>query len=155
MKVGEIVFNKHIYEVWSSMKKRCLNKKAINYERYGGRGITICSEWKESYETFYKWAINNGWEHGLQLDRIDNNKHYCPQNCKFSSPKEQANNRRSTVNITFNGKTQSMKMWAEEIKIPYETIHRRLTRLGWNLRDALTIPVRKHKEYKNSKYATQ
>ena len=144
-------FHKDLHEVWSSMKKRCYNKTAINYKRYGGCGITVCIEWKDNVLNFYNWALNNGWEKGLQLDRIDNSKGYSPDNCRFVTAKENANNRRSNFNVTYKGKTQSLKMWAEELDISYPALHKRITRLGWNIFDALETPVRKHKTYKNHK----
>jgi len=143
-------YHKDLNEVWQSMKKRCYSKTAINYERYGGRGIEICSEWKDNVMNFYKWALNNGWKKGLQLDRIDNNKGYSPENCRFVTPKENANNRRSNFNVSYKGKTQSLKLWTEELNISYPVVHKRITRLGWNIIDALETPVRKHKIYINS-----
>jgi hypothetical protein len=147
---SEQVFHQGLYEIWYSMKKRCYNSKAINYERYGGRGITICDEWLHNFHSFAKWSICNGYEKGLQLDRIDNDKGYSPENCKFSTAKEQANNRRSNVNITFEGRTQTLKMWAEEAGINYWTVHKRIVRLHWSFEKAIRTPTREHKVYVNS-----
>lgn len=143
-------FNADLCEVWQGMKKRCYNHNAINYERYGGRGIRICDEWLYSLAKFCVWAIANGWRKGLQLDRINNDKGYCPENCKFSTAKEQANNRRSNVNVTYKGRTQTLKMWAAEIGIRYETLHKRITKLHWDIKTAFEKPTREHKEYKNT-----
>ncbi|MCF8012566.1 MAG: hypothetical protein K9L56_14950 [Clostridiales bacterium] len=80
-----------IHSLWSSMKQRCMNENDKAYKNYGGRGIEVCEEWID-FETFYKWASNNGYEEGLMLERIDNDGDYCPDNCKWVSRKEQNNN---------------------------------------------------------------
>lgn len=77
------------------MKQRCTNPNKINYARYGGRGIKVCSEWMESFEAFYEWATTHGYKDDLSLDRINNDGNYEPGNCRWATPKEQAANRRS------------------------------------------------------------
>lgn len=83
--------------VWTGVKQRCLNSKTKDYERYGGRGITICDEWKKDFVTFYNWAMNNGYKEGLEIDRIDNDGNYEPKNCRFVTP---------TVNIRKQSQTK-------------------------------------------------
>ena len=101
--------------IYSHMKARCYNKNRWNYQYYGARGIKICDEWKNNYQAFKKWALENGYQDNLSIDRIDVNGNYCPENCRWTTDKEQKNNTRRNHYITYNGKTQSMSKWAEEL----------------------------------------
>jgi hypothetical protein len=83
-----------LYKVWTSIKQRCVNEKTMAYEYYGGRGITICEDWKNDFNTFYDWAINNGYKIGLTIDRINNNGNYQPNNCRWVTMEVQNSNKR-------------------------------------------------------------
>jgi hypothetical protein len=130
----------NIYEVWNSMKMRCHNKKDHAYKNYGGRGIKVCKEWLESFESFYKDMGNVPKD--LTLDRINNNKGYYKENCRWATMREQANNRRTNHLMTYKGKTQNMKQWAVEVGIKYETLLRRINNYNWSIEEALTTKIR-------------
>lgn len=132
-----------IYGTWNAMKGRCYNGANHNYNRYGKRGIIVCDEWKNSFESFYEWAINNGYKKGLSLDRIDNNGNYCPTNCRWVSTNVQNNNRGVSINITYNGKTQNLAEWCKELNLPYIRIWQRLNVYGFTFEEAITEPTHK------------
>lgn len=132
-----------LYSIRQNMKSRCYNRNHIEYANYGGRGITICEEWKNSFEAFRDWALSHGYADNLSIDRIDNDGNYTPENCRWATKKEQANNRKSNRLITYNGKTQNLKQWADESGIDYKILHDRITRYKWSAEKALTTPCRK------------
>jgi len=119
---------------WCAMIQRCFDKKYSRYKYYGGRGITVCPEWLE-FANFYK-DIGERPE-GKSLDRIKNHLCYSKENCKWSTRKEQANNKRNNRLLTYQNKTQTMKQWAEEFDINYRVFQKRL-KLNWSIKKALT-----------------
>ena len=134
-----------LYNAWNNMRQRCLNESRPDFQWYGARGITICPEWS-SFPIFMSWALENGYQDDLTLDRINTNGPYSPDNCQWATRKVQANNRRTNRMLTMDGRTQSMKQWAEELNIDNTTIWRRLHN-GWPVERALTEPV--HSEKRN------
>ncbi len=135
--------NKHLYNLYSSIKIRCYDKNHKDYNNYGGRGIKMCYRWKTNPKSFIEWAIQNGWDKGLQIDRINNNSDYRPDNCRFVTGKENSNNKRNNVRISFNNKTQTLTQWAEELNININTLYSRIKELKWTIEQAITTPVRK------------
>ena len=134
--------SKHpLHNIWTKIKSRCYNQKDLSYKNYGGRGITMCEEWRTSFKCFYDWAKKNGYKYMLSIDRIDNNKGYYPENCRWATAKEQANNRRSNFLITYNNKTQNLLKWSEEKNIPYTTLRARIKVYRWDIKKALETPV--------------
>lgn len=135
-----------LYQEWRGMKRRCLNPKSKFYHCYGGRGITICDEWVNDYECFrdYVTQLDNYGKDGYTLDRIDVNGNYEPNNVRWADIITQANNRRDTEQITFNGKTMTLKQWSREMGVRYSTLQNR-KRLGWSYNDILSIPIKPHK----------
>lgn len=120
-----------LQEIFHSMKQRCCNSNNKNYKNYGGRGISICNEWLNSPKMFYEWARKNGYAEGLSIDRIDNNKGYSPENCRWTTAKQQANNKRDNRLITYKGRTQTLALWCDELKLDYDVVEHRLSRNNW------------------------
>ena len=105
------------------MKSRCNNPNRPKYPRYGGRGIKVCDEWNNDFMSFYTWAIDNGYSDDLQIDRIDNDGNYCPDNCRWVTLQENTLNRRTSVFLTVKGVTQNASIWAEKLNISPFTIY--------------------------------
>lgn len=131
-----------LHQILAHMILRCEDKTNNRYHRYGARGITVCKEWKKDPEAFCKWALSHGYSPGLTIDRIDNNKGYSPDNCRWSTPYEQSRNMSKNVYITYNGKTQTLKDWSKELGIKNTTLHNRIHYYGWSIEKAFTTPVR-------------
>lgn len=116
------LYHTRIHKEWEWMKARCNNPNDTAYKYYGGRGIKICKEWNESFLKFYNWAMSNGYDDSLTLDRIDVERGYCPNNCRWATMTEQQRNRRDSVYIEINGITKHLLEWAEEYGIKKQTI---------------------------------
>lgn len=115
-----------MYHVWTCMKGRCYCKSNKSYKNYGARGIGVCKEWMESYMTFYEWAMSTGYKKGLTIERIDNNKGYSPDNCRWASKAEQSRNRRNVICVSHNGEAKCLAEWSREVGINRSTIKSRL-----------------------------
>lgn len=114
-----------LYRIRQLMIQRCNNPKAPNYHNYGGRGITVCKEWENDYFAFRNWALENGYEETLTLDRIDNDGNYEPSNCRWVSMKVQSNNKRDNLRITYQGETHTVQEWSEITGIRAGNIYER------------------------------
>jgi hypothetical protein len=128
-------------DLYRNMCKRCGDPSDKRWSDYGGRGITVCSEWRGDRHKFYQWCAENGIESHLQIDRIDNNKNYEPSNCKFSTRMEQAVNTRKNVFLEWNGKRQTISQWAREVGVKYRALQHRIDR-GWSIQRIFTQPYR-------------
>lgn len=137
---------KRLKSIYNGMRLRCYNEDNVNYKYYGGKGVAICDEWLLSFENFFDWAINNGYNENLTIDRIDSEKEYSPDNCKWSTKKEQAYNRSMSVKLTLNGRTMYMTEWAEELEIDKKILSWRYNN-GWSDEEILSRP----RDYKESK----
>uniref|UniRef100_A0A6M3XGN0 Uncharacterized protein n=1 Tax=viral metagenome TaxID=1070528 RepID=A0A6M3XGN0_9ZZZZ len=131
-----------LYSIWDKMIQRCTNRKHKHYKNYGGRGIKVHKQWKQ-FKYFKEWAYKNGYTDNLTIDRIDNNGNYEPGNCRFITLKEQQHNKRTNRVIELNGKSQTMKQWADELQINYNVINSRINTLKWDEIKALTTPTKK------------
>lgn len=141
-KHGEI--KTRLYKTWGNMVNRCTNPRNPHWANYGGRGIRVCERWKD-YISFRDWALRNGYNEALTIDRIDNNGNYDPANCRWVDDYVQANNKRNNRLITYNGETKTIAEWAETLGFPYKTLHHRFS-LGWSVDRALGQPLRKSPE---------
>lgn len=127
-----------LHRIWKGIKARCSNKNNPQYKDYGGRGISICDAWRQSYDAFRSWAVENGYDDNLTIERMDVNGNYCPENCKWITLQEQQDNRRNTVRITSGDVVRTAKEWAEATGIPYNTIRGRFYR-GYSTQDVLSV----------------
>ena len=123
-KHGAWLRDKKLYSIWATMIHRCEDEKREKYKDYGGRGISVCEEWHDA-NAFMDWAFANGYEDGLQIDRIDVNGNYEPNNCRWVTPKENSRNRRNTVFLTIDNETKCVAEWCEVVAISPYTIY------GW------------------------
>lgn len=119
-----------LYKIYDGMKQRILNSNCYNYKNYGGRGIKICDEWLESFENFRNWALNNGYQDDLTIDRKDVNGDYCPENCRWATPKEQSNNKRTNHFIEYNEERHTISEWAKILNLPYNVVVGKIRRYG-------------------------
>ena len=130
------LYHSRIYSIWVGMNRRCHEEKSSTYSLYGGRGITVCDEWRNDVEAFNRWALENGYTDKLTLDRIDCNKSYSPDNCRWVTMKVQQNNRRNNLRYLCDGEMKTASEIAEKYHINRQKLVYRLTH-GWSLEKAI------------------
>lgn len=147
-----------LYRVWSSILTRCYNKNGAHYSDYGGRGIAVCNEWRDSFQAFYDWAMANGYDEKANygectIDRIDINGNYEPSNCRWVDMTFQNNNKRNTKRrlnkdgkYEINGERKTLHQWCDCYGVSYQTVASRLNLYGWDLIKALTVPPKTQKK---------
>lgn len=133
-----------LYNIWSGMKSRCYCKTSSRYKYYGERGIKVCDEWLHDFQAFYDWAMANGYDDTLTIDRIDVNGNYEPDNCRWSTEQEQCNNRTTNRMIGYKGETYTLSQLSELCGVPYFTLRSRLDS-GWSVEKALSTPITKRR----------
>lgn len=131
-----------LYTIWIGMRERCYTPSARNYSRYGGKGVTVCAEWLTEFAAFRDWALANGYQSELSIDRIDPTGNYEPENCRWATAKEQQRNKTNNRHITAFGETKVLSEWAEDERctVSLPTLTGRLNR-GWSAERAVSTPV--------------
>lgn len=132
--------NTPLYGVWNQMKERCENPNHKSFKNYGGRGIAVCDEWRDSFSAFANWAMANGYEEGLTIERIHVDDGYKPSNCTWITKSEQVQNRRMNYKIEYNCEVKNLAQWCKEFGVRYELAHNRIYKLGWDFEKAMTTP---------------
>lgn len=137
--------NTRLYGIWNGIKQRCYNPNRQKFASYGGRGITMCDEWRNDFKTFYDWAMTHGYTDELSIDRIDVNGNYEPSNCQWVTVQEQAYNKTTSVTLTYNGETKTIAEWAKVKGLKTVTLWVRLYRYNWSIEKALATPSKAQK----------
>ena len=138
-----------IYRVFYGMRDRCYNPNNIGYKHYGARGITICNEWLNNVDSFAKWATENGYNEKLTIDRIDYDKGYSPENCRWADISTQANNKRNNHMINFDGQKYTISQFCKKFNLPEQRIRQRINRFG--VKDVCELIKPPHKLKSRSK----
>lgn len=137
--------NSRLYKCWRGIKQRCENTNDSNYPRYGGRGIVVCDEWRNSYLSFRKWALENGYSDNLTIDRINVDGNYEPSNCRWTTMEVQQNNRRDNVYVEYRGERLTLKQLTEKYAvlkgISYKTLWYRFSVLKWDIEKCIKTPL--------------
>lgn len=130
-----------MYNSWQSMKARCSRSDNPRYKDYGCRGIEVCDRWL-LFENFRR-DMEPTWFSGASIERVDNNKGYCPENCRWATDREQSGNKRSNILVEYKGRVQCLKYWCEELGLNYGTVYSRIKR-GWIPERAFTVSAQKN-----------
>lgn len=136
-KNAKIKFQTWIYKEWLGIKTRCYNINHSSYLSYGGRGIKLCDEWLE-YENFKEWSFNNNYSEELTIDRLNTNKNYCPENCRWATHEQQVESRHNNRRIIAFGENKTLMDWIEDprCKVCLKSLKNRL-KSGWSTEDAI------------------
>lgn len=131
-----------LYHVYQGMLTRCYDSKHKKFHRYGGRGVTVCEEWRESFAKFRLWAMSSGWKDDLQIDRRNNDGAYCPENCRIVTRSQNNRNKSDNHLVTAFGETKCLEAWVEDCRcvVSKGTLYSRL-RYGWDFVRALVTPT--------------
>lgn len=127
------------YWAWIDLRRRCNDKSNSSYESYGGRGITVCDRWANSFENFIA-DMGEKPSRGMSIDRIDVNGNYTPENCRWATSKEQGRNKRNNLHITIDEVTLTLPEWCERYNAKYWLVIRRIKKWNWTPLEALTTP---------------
>lgn len=132
-----------INKIYHGIKKRCYNTNSPRYKDYGGRGIVMCDEWadpKDGYDNFADWALSHGYDDDLTIERIDVNRDYCPENCKWITRAEQRENRRDTIWVDYRGEHIQLYKLCERLGLSYDMMNNRVVKLKWPIEKAIETP---------------
>ena len=133
-----------LYSKYSAMKARCLRKTSPKYPHYGGRGIKICDEWKESFDSFAEWSYANGYTDEMTIERVDVNGNYCQENCKWIPMSEQAYNKTTTIWVDYHGERVALAALCKSKGVNYQSVHFRLNHMGMSVEEAIDTPIREN-----------
>lgn len=131
-----------LYGIWQDMKRRCSSKSRADSKNYHQKGIRVCESWADDFPSFEDSAIKNGYNDHLTIERIDNNKGYNPENCKWIPKEEQSKNRASNHFITYEKRTQTLSDWAKELNIKRTTLSSRIVTRGWEIEKAFSTKIK-------------
>lgn len=133
---------RRLHQTYRDMRTRCENPNNKRYSLYGGRGISVCDEWKNSFAAFVDWAESSGYNDALTLDRVDTDGDYCPDNCRWATQKVQNNNRRNNHIVEYKGETMTLHELSDRYGIGYKVLWARV-HAGWDINDAVERPIRR------------
>jgi len=131
------LYHHPLRSIWGGMKQRCYDEKVEAFKDYGARGIVVCPEWESDFVAFYNWAMTNGWEKGLDIDRKDNDGNYEPSNCRFVTRKINCNNRRSTRFVELNGEIIALSLACDKVGLRLSLVYGRMRKNGFDFNKAI------------------
>lgn len=147
----KVADNRRLWNIWNGIKKRCLFENDVRFHQYGGRGIKMDPGWVKSFDAFADWALSNGYQDDLTIERKDVNGNYCPENCTWISLKAQADNKRDTIWIDYKGEHIQLRKICDDKNLHYDTIHNRIKKMGWDAEKAIDTPLYTNKDSLRSK----